>query len=323
MQNAGEDSNHDTPTKKFSNKLNVLTRSFTGGGSRGSTSPEPPVSPHSSNALKHQDIGHVQPILITDLEEDLLNAVNRNPSTSVCALVASTIESLSILWRIMHIEGLHDFHLQRDQDPPEDDNGAIPKSDSASSLDIPNSTTLWQVQQRPDDSLKVSTNSLKRPKNILGKTLLYYNFTSFAMALNELQDSWRKSLPRTDSRLRPDIRMLEQADTEGAATEKNRLEEKQRDARKQRKKKKETWKPKWFNQGKVSHIKNEIWIFQQHVLVKRIRGLPGHLLVWQEAGRMEREDKATVYLFWLDQGQIIKLLEQKVIAVLMLVHVKH
>ncbi|GFS71764.1 oxysterol-binding protein-related protein 1 [Nephila pilipes] len=171
----GDDSNHDTPTKKFSNKLNVLTRSFTGGGSRDrSTSPEPPVSPH---------------------------------------------------------------------DPSEDDNGAIPKSDSSVSLDIPNSTALWHVQQRPDDSLK------------------YYNFTSFAMALNELQDSWKKSLPITDSRLRPDIRMLEQGDTEGAAAEKNRLEEKQRDARKQRKKKKETWNPKWFVQGRVPHIKNEIWLF--------------------------------------------------------------
>ncbi|GFW50596.1 oxysterol-binding protein-related protein 1 [Trichonephila clavipes] len=170
-----DDSNHDTPTKKFSNKLNVLTRSFTGGGSRDrSTSPEPPVSPH---------------------------------------------------------------------DPPEDDNGAIPKSDSAVSLDIPNSTALWHVQQRPEDSLK------------------YYNFTSFAMALNELQDAWKKSLPKTDSRLRPDIRMMEQGDMEGAAAEKNRLEEKQRDARKQRKKKKETWNPKWFYQGKVPHIKNEIWLF--------------------------------------------------------------
>ncbi|GBL77872.1 hypothetical protein AVEN_143213-1 [Araneus ventricosus] len=70
-----------------------------------------------------------------------------------------------------------------------------------------------------------------------------------------------KTLPKTDSRLRPDIRMLEQGDTEGAATEKNRLEEKQRDARKQRKKKKEIWKPMWFYQSKVPHIKNEIWLF--------------------------------------------------------------
>lgn len=44
---ANDDSNNGTPTKKISSKLNILTRSFTGGGpSRGDKSPEPPVSPH-------------------------------------------------------------------------------------------------------------------------------------------------------------------------------------------------------------------------------------------------------------------------------------
>lgn len=43
-------------------------------------------------------------------------------------------------------------------------------------------------------------------------------------------------------RLRPDIRLLENGDIDGAANEKNRLEEKQRDARKSRKKSKAEWK---------------------------------------------------------------------------------
>lgn len=43
-------------------------------------------------------------------------------------------------------------------------------------------------------------------------------------------------------RLRPDIRLLENGDIDGAANEKNRLEEKQRDARKNRKKSKADWK---------------------------------------------------------------------------------
>ncbi|KFM76563.1 Oxysterol-binding protein-related protein 1, partial [Stegodyphus mimosarum] len=145
-EGGADESNHDTPTKKISNKLNILTRSFTGGGSsRGATSPEPPVSPH---------------------------------------------------------------------DPPEaldDNNGTIPKSDSSSSLDIPNSSILWQVQPRPEGSSK------------------YYNFTSFAMALNEINNELKKTLPKTDCRFRPDIRKLEEGDTEGAAAEKNRLEEKQRE----------------------------------------------------------------------------------------------
>ncbi|GIY73894.1 hypothetical protein CEXT_283581 [Caerostris extrusa] len=188
-------------------------------------------------------------------------------------------------------------------------------SDLASALDIPNSTSLWHVQQRPDDSLKVSTNSLRMAKNILGKLYIafYYiiiifahlnsvlQFHKFCDGPERTQDSWQKSLPRTDSRLRPDIRMLEQADTEGAATEKNRLEEKQRDARKQRKKKKrKLGNQSGSTKAKVSHIKKRNLDLQQHVLVKRIRGLPGHLLVWQEAGRMEQKIRPPVYLFWLD-----------------------
>lgn len=49
----------------------------------------------------------------------------------------------------------------------------------------------------------------------------------------------------TDSRLRPDIRKLENGDQDGAAAEKMRLEEKQRETRKSRKHKKgEEWTPR-------------------------------------------------------------------------------
>lgn len=40
----------------------------------------------------------------------------------------------------------------------------------------------------------------------------YYNFTFFAIALNELHPSMLETLPPTDSRLRPDIRKLEEGD---------------------------------------------------------------------------------------------------------------
>lgn len=187
---ANDESNNGTPTKKISSKLNILTRSFTGGGSsRGDKSPEPPVSPHDPEALN-------------------------------------------------------------------DGNGSIPKSDSTASLDIPNSNTLWQVQPRPNDSEK------------------YYNFTNFAMSLNELSQELKSKLPLTDCRLRPDIRKLEEGDTEGAASEKNRLEEKQRESRKQRKKRKEIWNPNWFKQGKVPHIKNEIWLFNHQYWSKDFASCP-------------------------------------------------
>lgn len=58
------------------------------------------------------------------------------------------------------------------------------------------------------------------------------------MSLNEMDAAVENSLCPTDSRLRPDIRKLENGDPDGAATEKIRLEEKQRDSRKSKKHKK-------------------------------------------------------------------------------------
>ena len=40
----------------------------------------------------------------------------------------------------------------------------------------------------------------------------YYNFSLFAMMLNETTDSIRDSIPPTDCRLRPDLRKLEEGD---------------------------------------------------------------------------------------------------------------
>ena len=130
--------------------------------------------------------------------------------------------------------------------PPEGNNGEIPKSDSSDSLDIPNSRFLWQVEP----------NRESKPQ--------YYHFTMYTMALNQLDEEMKKSLPPTDSRLRPDVRKLEEGDLgqdnnnnkcffcisllnlnilEAAASEKNRLEEKQREVRKMRKKRRESWSP--------------------------------------------------------------------------------
>jgi hypothetical protein len=61
-----------------------------------------------------------------------------------------------------------------------------------------------------------------------------YNFTKFALSLNHLPDSLRAKLPRSDCRLRPDIRAYENGEMELAANEKFRLEEKQRAARRRR-----------------------------------------------------------------------------------------
>lgn len=43
-------------------------------------------------------------------------------------------------------------------------------------------------------------------------TLKMYNFTTFAMQLNELDKEIEDVIPKTDSRLRPDIRAMENGD---------------------------------------------------------------------------------------------------------------
>lgn len=58
----------------------------------------------------------------------------------------------------------------------------------------------------------------------------YYNFTELACQLNEPEDG----VAPTDSRLRPDQRLMEKGDWDGANAQKVRLEEKQRAARRKK-----------------------------------------------------------------------------------------
>lgn len=70
---------------------------------------------------------------------------------------------------------------------------------------------IWSVLNRPDAER-------------------YYNFTELACQLNEMEEG----LAPTDSRKRPDQRLMEEGKWDEANDEKLRLEEKQRSARRQR-----------------------------------------------------------------------------------------
>ena len=131
----------------------------------------------------------------------------------------------------------------------------IPKSDSSNSLDIPNSSLLWMVESRPENSTD------------------YYNFTRFTFCLNELSEELKKVLPPTDSRFRPDIRLLELGDLDMAADEKSRVEEKQREVRKEMKKSKRTYAPLWFESVKNSQGKEE-WRFNQKYFERKWSNCP-------------------------------------------------
>ncbi|KAG6831258.1 hypothetical protein H0H92_011768 [Tricholoma furcatifolium] len=72
----------------------------------------------------------------------------------------------------------------------------------------------------------------------------FYGFTSYGITLNELTEGLVGRLPPTDSRLRPDVRALEEGNIDLAEAEKVRVEEMQRDRRRQGK----DQRPRWFYQ---------------------------------------------------------------------------
>uniref|UniRef100_A0A915PDX0 Oxysterol-binding protein n=1 Tax=Setaria digitata TaxID=48799 RepID=A0A915PDX0_9BILA len=106
---------------------------------------------------------------------------------------------------------------------------------------IQGSRLLWKSRPRPANSS------------------VMYNFTLFTFLLND-PSGITDLLPPTDSRRRPDIRLLEEGQTEAAEKEKERLEVKQRQARTLMKKAQEKL-PKWFKRmDEIS--KDELsWVF--------------------------------------------------------------
>ncbi|CAB3386943.1 Hypothetical predicted protein [Cloeon dipterum] len=161
--------------------------------------------------------------------------------------VLKKLNSLKSPFKSSRDEGLSggaSFNPDDPPPPPEVPEGEIPKSDSTYSIDIPNSTSLWEVRPRPPN------------------TSDYFQFTLFAMSLNEMEPAMKEKLCLTDCRLRPDIRLLEEGDIDGAAAEKTRLEEKQRDTRKSLKAaKEEDPPPRWFCQGTNPYTRQEDWLY--------------------------------------------------------------
>ncbi|XP_060692434.1 oxysterol-binding protein-related protein 2b [Hemiscyllium ocellatum] len=108
---------------------------------------------------------------------------------------------------------------------------------------IPGSKLLWRIAARPSHSTQM------------------YNFTNFAMMLNELDEEMKNVLAPTDCRFRPDIRAMENGNMDIAGAEKERLEEKQRAARKERSKNEEEWRTRWFRQDINQHTRTTDWIY--------------------------------------------------------------
>ncbi|KAG1653573.1 hypothetical protein FOA52_002459 [Chlamydomonas sp. UWO 241] len=77
---------------------------------------------------------------------------------------------------------------------------------------------------------------------------IQYNFTNFAIGMNDPDEPTLPYLPPSDARFRPDQRALELGEFTRATTEKLRLEEKQRVSRRVLKEEGKPYEPLWFKQ---------------------------------------------------------------------------
>ncbi|XP_054874183.1 oxysterol-binding protein-related protein 3-like [Amphiprion ocellaris] len=98
--------------------------------------------------------------------------------------------------------------------------------------DPPSATCIWRANPMPEDQEQ------------------YYGFTQFAVELNELDSTLRPLLPPTDTRFRPDQRLLEEGNTEGAEEQKQRIEQLQRERRKVLQDNNMTHQPRFFKKSK-------------------------------------------------------------------------
>lgn len=102
---------------------------------------------------------------------------------------------------------------------------------------------LWKMNPFPNNALE------------------YYGFTAFGLTLNEItkgegEMAVEGKLPPTDSRLRPDVRALEEGELDLAEEEKVRVEELQRKRRREGKDR----QPRWFvREGEEWFYKGGYW----------------------------------------------------------------
>lgn len=85
-----------------------------------------------------------------------------------------------------------------------------------------------------------------------------YGFTRFAAALNEITPIEEGRIPASDTRFRPDQRMVEEGKLDDAEEEKLRLEEGQRQRRKEMEESGEQWVPRWFVKVR-EYADEEVW----------------------------------------------------------------
>ncbi|XP_037648674.1 oxysterol-binding protein-related protein 7-like isoform X1 [Sebastes umbrosus] len=107
---------------------------------------------------------------------------------------------------------------------------------------LPTPKCIWKPTVQPDD----------HPQ--------FYGFSRYARELNELTSELSAVLPPTDTRFRPDQRLLEEGKVAEADKMKDEVEEKQRERRKEMAKRGEEHTPRFFRKS-VDEAGREVWLF--------------------------------------------------------------
>ncbi|XP_069381225.1 oxysterol-binding protein-related protein 6-like isoform X2 [Paralichthys olivaceus] len=101
---------------------------------------------------------------------------------------------------------------------------------------------IWKPNVQPDDHAQ------------------FYGFSQYARELNELTPDLKAVLPKTDTRFRPDQRLLENGEVAEADKKKDEVEEKQRERRKEMAKRGEEHIPRFFRKT-VDEAGREVWVY--------------------------------------------------------------
>ncbi|KAM6905189.1 oxysterol-binding protein-related protein 7-like [Xenentodon cancila] len=107
---------------------------------------------------------------------------------------------------------------------------------------LPTPKCIWKPNVQPDDYFQ------------------FYGFSRYARELNELTPDLKDVLPSTDTRFRPDQRLLEEGKVVEADKKKDEVEEKQRERRKEMEKRGELHIPRFFNKS-VDPAGTEVWVY--------------------------------------------------------------
>ncbi|XP_051526776.1 oxysterol-binding protein-related protein 7-like isoform X2 [Myxocyprinus asiaticus] len=106
---------------------------------------------------------------------------------------------------------------------------------------LPNPQCIWKPNVQPDDYFD------------------YFGFSQYARELNELTPDIKDKLPPTDTRFRPDQRLLEEGKVEEADKRKDEIEGKQRERRKELAKKGQEHVPRFFKKT-MDHAGRDVWV---------------------------------------------------------------